>query len=172
MLSKEEIEKISNEYYKEVHRFCLYYCKKEDVALDLTQETFATLLKKKDSLENINIKSWLMSTARLLFLKYIEKYKKERSRVISIDENYEFIEALASNIERKFITEITQQHIDMVFSKLKKNELMLYEMYYDKNMSYSEISKKLGVKENALYARMSRLKDKVEKIIEEDILFI
>lgn len=171
MLTKEDLDKITKEYYPDVFYFCLHYTNNREAAEDLTQDVFVTLIKKKESLENINMRSWLTGTAYFLFLKLIEKNKKENSRKISIDENLDFVEALTLNHERRFITDITQQQIDIIFSKLNKKELMLYEMYYTKNMSYSEISKKLGVSENTLYARMKRLKDKVKKIINEEILF-
>lgn len=170
MLDRVEIDEICKTYYEQVFKFCMYYTNNKSVAEELTQETFVTFLNKAGELENANIRSWLMTVAHYKFLKYSENLKKEKNR-LSIVEDLDFIDSITQRIERNFVTEVSQKHVSIVFSKLNKKEMQLYELYYINNLSYTDIANKLGVKEGTLYTRMHRLKDKVLKIIEEDILF-
>jgi DNA-directed RNA polymerase specialized sigma24 family protein len=51
--------------------------------------------------------------------------------------------------------------------QLTPEEFLIYEMKYVKKLSNAEIATKIGVEENAANVRISRLKNKMTKILNE-----
>ena len=89
MQNMEEIyEQYSNSIYK--YLFCLTH--NEDIAEDLTQETFVIAVKEINKFrEDCKVSVWLCQIAKHLWYKQLKKSKKENN--IMLDELDEFAES-------------------------------------------------------------------------------
>lgn len=174
MISKSELENIVRETYKKVYAYCLVLSADKNVAEDLTQETFLVLSRKAQTLENEEdkIEHWLMKVAKYEYMTYRDKKKRENHIMIFDSENMAYFEALNEAFDRKLIAEITYEHIEKIFKHLSKKESILFELYFFRGLSYKELEQRYKIKRKALYTRISRLKTKVAKIIEDEILFV
>lgn len=174
MLNKTEIDDIVRETYKKVYAYCLVLSADPSVAEDLTQETFLIFSKKASLLDNEQnkIEHWLMKVAKYEFMTYRDKKKRENRVMIYDSENMAYFEALNEAFDRKLIAEITIEHIERIYKRLSKKESILFELYFFRGLSYKELEQRYELNSKTLYTRISRLKSKVTRIIEDEILFV
>ena len=59
-----------------------------------------------------------------------------------------------------------------MLERLSPKEALLCELRFARGLSPAEIAQRLHIKVDAVNTRLSRLKKKMEKIIEEDIPFL
>lgn len=174
LITKARLEEITKENYQAVYEFCCAHLKNTNDAADVTQNVFLILMKKSDSIEDINIRSWLFGTASR---KIKEKYRKDKiqTRFVSFDEcgniesaDPELYEMLDSDIDEGIIISAKEK----LLSKLKPEERELLIDIYEKKLKHSEIGKKLGLSEKAVTVRTLRLRKKIADLVELSFIFI
>lgn len=71
-----EFEEIYSKYFKDVYRYVLCLSKNENVAEDITQETFFKALKSIDGFKgNCKMSVWLCQIAKNSYFSYLKKEK-------------------------------------------------------------------------------------------------
>lgn len=81
-----DIEKLYKLYFKDIYYFALYLSKNEDIAKEITSETFFKFLKYSEKTENISsVKSYIFKIVKNIFLDYLEKNKFEKIDISSIE---------------------------------------------------------------------------------------
>ena len=71
-----EFEQIYNEYYKEVYCFVLAMNSNDDIAEEITQETFYKAFRGIRNFQgNCSLKTWLCQIAKNTYRSYLKKQK-------------------------------------------------------------------------------------------------
>ena len=139
-----------------------------DAAADCAHAVFDIAGEKYEKLkDHPNVLGWLMTTAKHLLHKSWRKSAKAASHSIPLElacavpdsrDPYDAVELTDADI--RSITQI-------VLSGLKENELAIYRMFFVENRSFEDISKALGISEQAVRARLARVKAKLLNRIAE-----
>ena len=127
-----------------------------DFANDIFQETFVNFMKNLDpAKENINVRSYLMKTAKNLYLNH-----RRRDKFVQDIEIPELIETDKSDEEE--IYNLILRAIDMLEEKYRI-PFILRE--FD-GISYKEIGEISGLSWSGAQSRVLRAKEKILKIIQ------
>lgn len=136
----EESKTFFEKYYKDVFRFLRGLSANEDLAEELTQETFYRAWKSRDTYKgNADVRVWLCSIARNL---YFTHYKKQKS-IASVDD----CEDCAA--EEKSFTEIiadreTAREIHKVLHDLREPYKEVFSLRIFGELSFGEIGELFG----------------------------
>ena len=158
--SKEVVENAFNIVYKEYSYLVFYVIlqivKDNDLALELTNETFTNFFINKNNINSSkNVKYYLVTTGKNLA---INRMKKD-SRIIELGDNYTYelnkTDDFKSYIE-KFKDFLNQEEIDLI----------VYHLLYD--FSFKEIAKSKEVSINVISSKYKRAIDKIKKYYKEN----
>lgn len=156
--SKEAFNRIYDSYSKSLYGYLLKVLKRSEVAEEILQETFLKMIDKIEYFkmgEDIekSFKGWLFRLSTNLTFDYLRKQKikkKYQEKLIgeNNDENplHQIIEA-----EKKTVFE------NMV-KRLKASDRMFLSLKVYHGFSYMEISRMIGISENAVKQRFFRAK--------------
>lgn len=153
-----------NEFVDQIFRFVYFKVSNKEIAQDLTQDSFLSVLEylQKEGQEEIkNIRSFIFRTARN---KVIDYYRK-KGRVIYSDEA-----VLAE--EKNFIRDdiAIKQDAKMLIEKLAllgEDDKEILTMRYVEDMGIKEIAQIVGKSQVAARVRIFRAIKKLRKIIEK-----
>lgn len=158
--SKEVVENAFNIVYKEYSYLVFYVIlqivKDNDLALELTNETFTNFFINKDNINSSkNVKYYLVTTGKNLA---INRMKKD-SRIIELSDNYTYelnkTDDFKSYIE-KFKEFLNKEEIDLI----------VYHLLYD--FSFKEIARNKNVSINVISSKYKRAIDKIKKYYKEN----
>lgn len=157
----QSIEEIYNEHSNTLYKYLLYLTKNEDIAEDLTQETFAIAVKEINKFKGeCKVSVWLCQIAKHLWYKKIKKDKH-----ISFEELNDEIEDYARVEDIVFENE---QKIE-IFKNMQKLDETSREVMYLRmigNLNFIEIAEILGKTPNWARVTYYRAKQKIREVIE------
>ncbi len=158
---------IIKRYQTKVYHLGLSFFKKQDDAMDFSQEVFIKLFKKLETFKHLSKFSvWLYKIAFNMAIN--EKKSKQTKTYDIIDENYE-IQDLKSygnpfaNLQKSEIKEIILAELKTLPDEYKMSLLL----FYYENMSYKQISKILNKKVNTIKSYLLRGKKLLRKSLEK-----
>lgn len=161
-MKKIDLEKLYQKYFKEIYLFLKSLSSSEEVAEEITQETFFKVIKSIDTFDgSSDIRAWIFTIARNT---YYTHYKK---RKFIISEPMDYIPDNKVDLLTQFINEDTG--------------FMIHKILHDMNEPYKEVFslrvfgelpfEKIGMlfNKNASWARVTfyRAKNKILEIMEE-----
>ena len=166
-LLNNRISDIVDLWEKPIYKFCL--CKlngDKHRAEDCVQNVFYSLYSAKDKISDYeNVHKWLYKTANNFVLKEFRNISKEL-KSISIEDSDD---ALDVSFEINFDDFISDHEIskikEVLTNQLTKDEQKLLNLFYEKNLSIKEISKKLNITDSAVYKRKSLLEAKIKIMV-------
>ena len=170
MLSKEEVEAYSKEYYAPVFKYCMYFLSNKEDAEDATQETFVVFSKKGHLIDEEHIKTWLFRTAHNMILREYKKRYTKTNKECVFDEAMLEVSRKFTSFEENMVSYYGERHIKEVYNRLSDREKELFDLYSDGTVKTGEISKLLGLEPHACSMRKKRLIEKCRDIMKE-ILF-
>lgn len=158
----QNIEKIYEQYSNTVYRYLFCLTGKEEIAEDLTQETFAIAVKEISKFKgNCKVSVWLCQIAKHLWYKELKKSKKNKN--ISIEE-------LTEEIEETETTEdiiCRKEEKLKVFKDMQKLDEQAREIIYLRmvgNLNFMEIGEILGKTPNWARVTFYRAKQKMKEV--------
>lgn len=153
-----EFEKVYKEYYQEIYKFVYRNLKNEQMAEDITQDTFYAALKMgNDFLLHPKPGLWLLVTARY---KMYELYRKMRYWATQpLEEDCPELSTKESYYE-DIVLELTALTI------ISQEEWSLIKNYYLIGITAKELAEAEGITENNLRVRLTRLKKKLRDAME------
>lgn len=156
--NQEEFESLFRKYSDVIYRLCVYKTSKEDLARELTQETFLRLWKTISSNKRINrAKQYIYQIARNLI---IDHYKSKKT--ISLGELQEGGFEPASNESSAELMADVSILKDTINSLDKEFRDVVY-MRLVEGMKVQEISEILNISENLVSVRINRGKQKLQE---------
>ena len=160
-MALDDLEKICNLHYKYVKSYALSLCLNEDMAEDITQETFYNAIKKIDTFKNdCKIETWLCSIARNIFL---NSKRKKQTENISDYPNLVAEISLEENV-------IKNENIKIILTEAVKLDTPYKEVFYMKtlgDMPYSTIADVFEKTENWARVTYFRAKKQIEERMSE-----
>ena len=158
----QSMDEIYQEYARMVYRYLLSRTHREDLAEELTQETFYQALRSIDRFdESCRISTWLCAIAKNQYRMYCRKHPFS-------EENLKEEDVALESAEQEAIASI--QHMDL----LKKLHLcpepfreILYLRIFG-NLSFKEIGEIMGKTENWARVTFYRGKEKLRKGLMDD----
>ena len=153
-----KIEKIYNEYYPIVYKYLCCITNSQDLAEDLTQETFYKMIRHIDSFKgNCKLSSWLCEIAKNLWYDELRKNKRKTMIIQNIKESSQ------ENIEENFIH---KEELSITYQKMnqldKETKRVMYLRIHSE-LSFKEIGQILGKTENWARVTFYRGKKKVKE---------
>ncbi len=170
MIDKETAKKIANEYYSEIHSYCLSYAHcTEGEADDITQEVFLTLQKKADTFKDINIRAWLYKTAKNKVREYFrEKGKAEKLVPLNPDElptddMYVYIDKYFEDAD--YVSdEYIEKCKELILKSLSKKEIALYTKVFVEKKKYKQVAEEMNISEKNVGVMVARLRQKIKML--------
>ncbi len=157
----QSIEEIYKEHSSTLYKYLLYLTKNEDVAEDLTQETFAIAVKEINKFKgDCKVSVWLCQIAKHLWYKKIKKDKH-----ISFEELNEEIE-YGEKVEDIILRDDEKMQF---FKNMQKLDELSREVVYlrmNGNLSFIEIAEILGKTPNWARVTFYRAKQKIREVME------
>jgi RNA polymerase sigma factor (sigma-70 family) len=157
-----DMEKIYNEYFKVVYKYLICLTYNQEIAEDLTQETFCKAIKNiRNFQENCKISVWLCQIAKNLWLNELKKNKK------ILVTNIESIELIGEeNIEEDFLN---REDLKGVYKRISLLDEPMKNIIYLKligNLTFKEIGEVM--RRNEVWARVNfyRAKQKLKEVEE------
>lgn len=157
-----EFEEIYNLYFKEIYLYIKSLSKDENIAEEITQETFFKALKNIESFDGSkDIRAWLFTIAKNT---YFSHYKKNKNLV---DES--FLEK--KSIDIKFIDKLINEEdaflIHQFIHKMKEPYKEVFYLRVFGELNFKSISEIFGKSESWARVTFYRAKGKIREYLEE-----
>lgn len=169
MIDSITAEIIAEKYYKDIYSYCMsYLCCDDDGASDVTQEVFLLFQQKCDTLENVNIKSWLYRTAKNKIHEHYRKLEQSK-KFVDLDESALIVseDELFALLDEFF--EVDDEEIEKyksaVLKTLSENERLLYNNIFIEKKKYKDIAEEMNISEKAVNLRALRLRNKIKRTV-------
>lgn len=145
---------------------CMKYCKDYDAAQDMLHDGFIkvfTQIKKYSG--RGSFEGWMH---RVFVNTILAHFRKEKNNyLITSDIDEADMEIEDENFERLFNDDITEAILLSMIQEMPVGYRTVFSLYIFEDMSHREISKKLGIKENASRSQYSRAKSYLKNKITE-----
>ena len=163
------MNQIFDEFMAKNYRVFLWYCsqpkgQKPEDADEIVGEAFCRLhliWKQRQDYDEIKNKKWMYNTIDNIIKEYARMRRKHLAD--NIDDYVELIPD-ASSIDENIDY---QEYVTTIESELSESDIELFRLCYIERIPYSHICKRLKISDQALRTRISRLRKRIEKILEK-----
>ena len=158
----QNIEEVYKEYSNTVYKYLFCLTGKEEIAEDLTQETFAIAIKQINKFRgDCKISVWLCEIAKHLWYKELKKSKKNKN--ISINDLNEEIEE-AQTTEDIICEKEEKLKLFKDMQKLDEQSKAVMYLRMVGNLNFIEIGEILGKTPNWARVTFYRAKQKIREV--------
>lgn len=160
--------KLYNKFNKTIYSTLYYIVKNKDVADDLLSVTFTKAFKRLNSyVNNISFEMWLKTIATNTAIDYIRKTKKERDNLFIDDEESTIqLDSTADySPEEILIYHETDKRLDEALSRLRWKYRNILLLRIAQNLSYKQISDKLGLSESQVKSLLNKAREKLRELL-------
>lgn len=155
----QNIEEIYVKYFEIVKKYLFCLTRNNDIAEELTQETFYKAVKNINSFKGeCKISSWLCQIAKNLWYNELKKNKKK------VEYNRQLYSEITANDEIENIV-ILNDETQILLDKIKKldnNSRNIIILRIMGDMTFKEIANVLGISENCARVTFYRGKEKLK----------
>jgi RNA polymerase sigma-70 factor (ECF subfamily) len=155
--------KLYDLFVDQIYRYCLIKTGDEDVACDITSETFLRVRRYLNRYKDRNFRAYVYTIARNLIVDY---YKKE-ARTTNLLE-VEFIVDEKEDIETKMIKKQEVKRLYQTLSKLPRNYLDVITLRFIEGLSVKETAKILGRTGISVRVTQHRALKKLKTLLENE----
>ncbi|GAB6165726.1 hypothetical protein JCM19992_17260 [Thermostilla marina] len=149
------VEQLVRDHAADVYRYAYHLTGNVGDAEDLTQETFARALEKRDQLrEPSGARGWLLAIARSLFLK-----SKRRNRPVLLGETGD---GLTDHVEEP---PFDGERLSAAIAELPDDFRVVVLMHYFEELPYREIAEALNIPIGTVMSRLSRAKKRLRSLL-------
>ena len=154
------IEKIYKEFSPKIFRICLGYFNDIEIAKDLTQETFISVIENYNSFRNdSNIGTWIFRIATNKCLRQIEDNTRKNNIKLQFAVEYDEI-----NIE---IEEEEKLFLRKCIVELPEVERLIISLYLE-DLSQEKIAEVVGLSHANVRVKVHRIKEHLIKKFKEN----
>ncbi|MBR5974429.1 MAG: sigma-70 family RNA polymerase sigma factor [Clostridiales bacterium] len=166
-MTNQELEKIYNDSYRAVYWTAMSLLKNEADAEDIVQETFLSLIKSYDTIQDKSkVHAWLKKTAAN---KCLDRIKLTKTVNVE-DEFFDSVEDVPEDFLPDSLVESAEMRkviMDIIENSLSEDIRRTLILYYFDEMTTKEISEVLGVPLGTILWRLSYAKKKIKKEVEK-----
>lgn len=162
-MTKREFEKIYQDNFSVVYRYLLKICNNQQLAEELTSETFFKAINNIDKFEgNSTITSWLCQIAKYSYYGYLRKNK----RLVELNSTIEQMDT-DSDMEEQLIDSMISKEIHKVVNGLEEPYKKVFHLRIFQELSFKQIASIFGKSENWACVTYHRARNKVRERMEE-----
>ena len=160
-MNTNELENLYKQYFTYVYKYLLVISHNNDLAEEITQETFSIAIKEINKFKGESkISVWLSQIAKHLYFKEI---KRKKNIVSIIDENIEKVDSkinVEKQVELKSEKDRRYKEIESLDEKTKE----VMKLRLETDLSFKQIGDILGKTENWARVTFYRGKQKIKKV--------
>lgn len=164
--SQSAYKDLLNLYWNDVHTFQLSRIQDENLAEDITIQTFSKAFDKLELYKhNYSFKSWLLSISKNL---HIDEMRKRKTVTISLDDEREHSQSIQDDSpspEDQLIIKQNLAELLVYIKQLKPHYQKVIHLRYFQEMSYKEIAVFIKEPINNVKVRLLRAKKILSEII-------
>ncbi|MBR5317095.1 MAG: sigma-70 family RNA polymerase sigma factor [Lachnospiraceae bacterium] len=143
-----------DEQYDKVYRYCYFRVKNQQLAEDITQETFLRFFESNSYRDTGRPLAYLYTVARNLCIDEFRKVHTEELKEEIVQNGFEDAVVEKENLQQAMAT-------------LSKEEQELILLRYVNEVSLADLSKMYGKSRFALYRELSKITSKLERRISD-----
>lgn len=153
----------------QLYRLCLYLEKNTFYAEELFQETWVKAIENIQCYDESKMfYPWLSKIAVNLYRDRLRKIKRELKTILwSVDKGEEKVDDKV-NIEAKILRDEEESALHKAIKHLDDKYKLPIILAYQDNLSYTEISKVLGIKESTVKSRIYDGKQRLKHYLEKE----
>jgi RNA polymerase sigma-70 factor (ECF subfamily) len=166
-----QIEAATIQYIDGLFRYALMLTRNRAEAEDLVQETYVRAIEAIDRLrEDSNLKSWLFTILRNIWLNQLRK-RKSTPQLVELDGEGNTADGLLGNTRDSYQIFVSNENAERVHSAIRKlptdfREIILLREFED--LSYQEISAVLGCPAGTVMSRLGRARSKLRALLTDE----
>jgi RNA polymerase sigma factor (sigma-70 family) len=158
-----DLKKIYDQHFQDVYLFALSISRNEQLAEEITQETFFKALKNIEQFKgNCKISVWLCQIAKNTFYSYIDKQKRLES-----DDQHE--KASGFDIEKDFVDKMETLRIHKLLHGLDEPYKEVFTLRVFGELSFGHISQVFGRTESWARVTYHRARHKIQVLLMEEV---
>ncbi len=158
-----EFERVYRLYFKDVFLYIVSLSGDEQIAEDITSETFMRAMKAIDSFKgNCDIRVWLCQIAKNSYFSYLRKKKKNPVQEISVEQEDKF------NLEQFIELKDDVMKVHQVLHSMNEPYKEVFTLRVFGELSFKQIASLFGKTENWACVTFHRAKKKIRMGMEEN----
>ncbi|RHW43301.1 RNA polymerase sigma factor [Neobacillus notoginsengisoli] len=162
----EKIEELYELYEQKIYYVAFTILNNIQQAEDAVQETFIALYENLETLHGFDTEQLNRYILRIAKNKAIDSYRKNKRHVTFLEDYRKEAQELSDeNIEKWEQRQISEIQIDSLLIVLNDSyrQVFKYKIFY--NLSYLEISKRLGITEATVRKQFERARKRVQTVL-------
>lgn len=144
-------------------RFAMSLTRNKDRANDLVQDTVERALKKAHLFDGTNLRSWMFTICRRVFLNQIRS-QKSRGVAVPVEDAPQAALSIAQNQE----TTMYFNDVMEAFQRLPLNDKVVISLVVMEGLKYEEVAQLLNIPIGTVRSRLSRARARLEGMVNAD----
>lgn len=142
---REAADELIRRYYKYIYKEIVVKVNDDELALDLTQESFIAALKGLSTFNSTkaSFKTWLVRIASNKVIDYYRSRQHHENIMTDILEGYDKEDE--GNMEASVINSLSSDGMDYILRGEKKRDREIVMLKVEEGMTFEEIGQKLGM---------------------------
>lgn len=162
MDKSDELEGVYDQYFRDVYIFVLSLSRDEQIAEEITQETFFKALKRIDQFRgDCKMSVWLCQIAKNTYFSYMDGQRKFASLAVQEEES-------SINLEQKLIDQTEAMRIHKVLHVLNEPYKEVFMLRLFGELSFDHISQIFGRTESWARVTYHRARLRIQNLLMED----
>ncbi|MEC0170812.1 RNA polymerase sigma factor [Paenibacillus graminis] len=159
-----DVEQIYEQYFQDVYLFALSLSRDQQIAEEITQETFVKALKNIDQFKgNCKISVWLCQIAKNTYFKYMDQQKR-----FDLGSPQEKIRGNSLSMEQKLIDKTEALRIHKLLHGLKEPYKEVFTLRVFGELSFDHISEVFGRTESWARVTFHRARNIIQDLLMEE----
>lgn len=165
---KSAAEEIINFYYESIYINVFKQIADREIAKDLTQEIFISVLKSIGNYEEkkSSFKTWIYKIASNKVVDYYRSKYYKYTTIVEEIENYDFMSSY--NIENEFQIKEDAEEVMNIVNRLSANIQQIFRLKVFGDMTFCDIGKLLDISESTVKTKYYSAIRKVKRVLEEE----
>jgi RNA polymerase sigma-70 factor (ECF subfamily) len=151
---------------REIERFLVRRLSCPDTAADLTQETFARLLRVGTTVQIENVRAYLFRTAANLALDHLRRRK--HMPIPTDDTDLQRFPDTRPGQEQCLLSHQALQRLQDAVEALPQRQREVFRLHKFQGLSYQQIADRLGIAKNTVMVHMVRALAQCRRAVEAD----
>ena len=166
----QQLEQVIARYGTEIYSFCVYLTKDHDRAEELYQETWLTITRNTEKIENsATVKSYILSVVIRIWKNQKRKIAW-RSRIAPTEQLVEEAGTGGGDMAEDSLTICLQkerkQEVESAVSRLSEKYQIVVMLYYMEELSVEQIAKILSIPQGTVKSRLAAARKKLGQELE------
>lgn len=165
--NKPAAETLVERHYKTVYREIYLKTSDQELAMDLTQETFISILKALPQYDakKASFKTWIVKIAHNKVIDYRRSRQHHESLLTEVLEDYDQDDG--SDLESNVMNKITKEQVDTVLNAEDEKSRNIFKMKAQQGYTFTEISEITGTAKPAVKSRYYSMIKRMRKELQD-----